>query len=109
MEIQLKNSEDMILPQIVPDVRRRQVVIDQMVCNCNLTASSLDWALAMLGGLEPQTTAYLVVADGYRDTAQKLAIEFRLAAIILPPQVMSNIYSWALVSAKGAVYSVPQS
>ncbi len=103
----MKLAEEFVLPQITPDVRRRQVSVQQMALGYDLNASTLDCALAMLGGLEPHTTAFLVVADGNRNTAEKLGEDFRLAVIVLPPEVMHNFCCWALVSAKGTVFSVP--
>lgn len=109
-EIVLKLDEEFVLPQITPDVRRRQVAIPaRMAPDCDLNHATLDWALAILGGLEPGTTAFLVVPEEARDRAEALGKEFRLAVIVLPPEMMRNSYCWALASAKGVVYSVPSS
>lgn len=108
-EITLRTTEDLILPQVTPDIRRRQtdLQLHNIPCNLDLTKLSVDYALQILGGLDPHTTAFLVVADGSRDRGVEFAKEFRLALIVLPPEVMHNDWSWALVSAKGTVYSRP--
>jgi hypothetical protein len=104
-EITLRTAEDLVLPQVTPDIRRRQVEIKRIIPDLELNQMTIDYALGMLGGIDPGTAAFLVVADGMRDNGEKLAKEFRLALIVLPPEIMESIWCWALVSAKGTVYS----
>jgi len=68
---------------------------------------AVDYGLAVLGGLEPGTTAFLVASESYRDSAETLAKEFRLALICLPAEMLRTQDAWAIVSANGTVYSIP--
>lgn len=109
-EIVLKTTEDLVLPQITPDLRRRQVDFawgQRPQPDLDLSETALDHCLSKLGGLEPGTTAFLVVPEANRRIAGILGKSFNLAVICLPDEVMKNTYVWAVVSAKGAVYSTP--
>lgn len=111
--ITLKYVEEFTLPQVTPDVRRRELRAQVGVegkptfPGLDLNRVSLDYALACLRGLEPGTTAYLIAPEYLRDVATQLAIEFRLALILLPEPVFPNAYSWAIATAHGVVYSLP--
>lgn len=95
-------SEGLILPPATPEIRRRQLEI-----GADISVSSVEWALKKLGSLDVDTTAFLVATEGCRDPAAAAAREFRLVLIVLPDEMCVN-YSWAVMSAKGTIFSVPK-
>lgn len=94
--------EGMTLPPFTPEIPRRQ----KMSLPYDLSICAIEQALKDLGGLDIDTTAFLVAAEGCRAPALAAAKEYRLVLILLPDEMCKN-YSWAVVSAKGTVFSVP--
>lgn len=100
MEKKLRRYE---VTGVIPNIPRRQ----RDACGIDLSKHSVDTALKLLHGIDPDQVGLLVCSEDQRMVAEEIGAYFQMPVILIPPEIAASSYAWAVVAPQGSYFSTP--